>query len=108
MTRIRWLVATALVSATALACGPRKPPDNVLPEAQTRAAALATQPGAQVRSWELEREGGRWVYSYDLDVPDREGVEEVLVDALTGTVVGTEHETEGDEAREAREGEGRT
>ena len=53
------------------ACGSPRPPENALPEAQARAAALAEVPGAAVRSQELEREDGRWVYSYDLEVAGR-------------------------------------
>lgn len=94
-------IFAALLCASVLGCGSRRPPDNVLPEEQARAAALAGLTGARVMSEELEREGGRWIYSYDLEVAGREGVEEVHVDALTGEVVAREHESAEDEAGEA-------
>lgn len=86
-----WLAWILL--CTGSACAGPQPPEDVLPETQARAAALAEVPGARVRSQELEREQGTWVYSYDLEVAGREGVEEILIDAVTGEVVAREHET---------------
>lgn len=74
-----------------------------IPEAQARRTALARVPRGRVRSHELEREHGRLIYSYDIAVPGRAGIEEVTVDARTGRVVTVEHETPADERREARE-----
>jgi uncharacterized membrane protein YkoI len=74
-----------------------------IPEAQARRTALDRIPRGRVRSHELEREHGRLIYSYDIAVPGRSGIEEVTVDALTGRVVTVEHETPAAERREARE-----
>jgi uncharacterized membrane protein YkoI len=74
-----------------------------IPEAQARRTALARVRNGHVRSHELEREHGRLIYSYDIAVPGRTGIEEVTVDARTGRVVTVEHETPADERREARE-----
>jgi len=63
--------------------------------------ALARVPGATLQSGEIEREHRRLVYSFDLAVPGRRGIEEVLVDAVTGAVVSQEHESEAKEAAEA-------
>ena len=60
--------------------------------AQARKAAFARVPDSEVRSAELEEEGGRLVYSFDLAVSGREGVEEVQVDAASGDVVSVKHE----------------
>ncbi len=53
-----------------------------------RATALARVPGGKVRSGELEEEGGKLIYSFDIEVAGNEGVQEVQVDALDGKVVG--------------------
>jgi uncharacterized membrane protein YkoI len=58
-----------------------------------RAAALERVPGGQVVAAELEEEGGLLIYSYDVKVEGREGVQEVHVDAATGKVVQVEHES---------------
>ena len=41
------------------------------------------------------------VWSFDIKVAGKSGIEEVQVDALTGDVVNVEHESPKDEAREA-------
>lgn len=56
------------------------------------AKALARVPGGQVEQLVLEREGGRLIYSLDIKVPEKAGVTEVHVDALSGRVVRVEHE----------------
>lgn len=63
--------------------------------------ALARVPGASLKSGEIEREHRRLVYSFDLTVRGRRGIEEVQVDARTGAVVSQEHESEAAEATEA-------
>ena len=56
------------------------------------ARALARVPGGQVEELVLEREGGKLIYSLDIKVPGKAGIEEVHVDALTGRVLRVEHE----------------
>lgn len=63
--------------------------------------ALASVPGGRVAKGELEEEGGKLIYSFDIKVAGRRGIEEVHVDALTGAVIKTEHEAE-DEATPAK------
>ena len=73
-----------------------------------RATALAEVPGGEVAKMELEREDSLLIWSFDIKVPGQEGVEEVHVDAKTGAVVKTEHEsTESEAAEAAEEGGGR-
>jgi len=57
---------------------------------------------ATVTDSELEVEHGCLVYSFDIRVAGRKGVEEVLVDAGTGKVLTREHETSSQEAKEAK------
>ena len=75
-------------------------------EATARETALARVPNGSVKSSELEREKGKLIYSYDITVPGKSGVEEVNVDAMTGNVIGTEHESakmeKKEEAKEAK------
>ena len=58
-------------------------------------------PNAKVESEELEKEHGKLIYSFDLKVPGKSGVEEVQVDAMTGKLVNTHHETASAEHKEA-------
>ncbi len=95
------LSTTLLTAALVLAACGGKPPANRVDESQARGTALAAVPDATVKSQELEHEDGRWIYSYDLAVPGRSGIEEVHVDALTGKLVAREHEDEAAEAAEA-------
>ena len=70
------------------------------PDAAKTAAAQV--PNGQIQAVELESEDGRLIYSYEIKVPGRSGIEEVNVNAKTGEVVGSEHETPATEKREAQ------
>ena len=61
-------------------------------EDSARTIALKRVPGSAVKELELEREHGLLIWSFDLTVPGKRGVEEVEVDALTGKIVGVQHE----------------
>jgi Na+-transporting NADH:ubiquinone oxidoreductase subunit NqrC len=67
------------------------------------ATALAKVPGGAVQSAEIEKEGGKLVYSFDIKVAGKKGIEEVLIDATTGAVISVDHETPADEAKEAKD-----
>lgn len=67
-----------------------------------RASALALVPHGRIKSAELEREHGRLIYSFDIEAPDRPGVEEVQISALTGRLVSRRHESPAAERRETR------
>ena len=71
-------------------------------EADARKTALAAVPGGKVQSHELERENGKLIYSYDIKVAGKSGVEEVNVDAMTGAIVAHEHEDAKAEAKEKK------
>ena len=70
-------------------------------ESDAAKAAQARVKHGRIQAVELENEGGKLIYSYELKVARRSGVEEVNVDARTGKVVNTEHETAKSEAKEA-------
>jgi uncharacterized membrane protein YkoI len=61
-------------------------------EDSARTVALERVPGSAVKALELEREHGLLIWSFDLTVAGKPGIEEVEVDALTGKVVSVEHE----------------
>ena len=63
--------------------------------------ALAQVSRGRVREAELQEENGTLVYSYDIKARGKSGVEEVMVDAKTGAVVSTKHESAKAEAKEA-------
>jgi hypothetical protein len=65
-----------------------------------RATALAKVPNGTVKSEELEKEHGKLIYSFDIQVPGKSGIEEVNVDAIDGKVLGVEHESARTERRE--------
>lgn len=68
-----------------------------------RAVARRAVPGGVIRSAELENEDRKLIYSFDMAVAGRSGIEEIHVDAMTGRVIKREHEDAEDEAAEARE-----
>jgi uncharacterized membrane protein YkoI len=70
-------------------------------EATARATALKEVPNGVVKSSELEREGGKLIYSYDITVAGKTGIDEVNVNAIDGTVVAKQHETPKAEKAEA-------
>jgi uncharacterized membrane protein YkoI len=71
-------------------------------EADARKTALekVAAAGATITSGGLEIEDGCLLYTYDVKIPGRGGVEEVVIDAGTGKVLAVEHETAVKEAAE--------
>jgi len=76
-------------------------------ETTARETALKEVPNGTVKSSELERENGKLIYSYDITVPGKTGIDEVNVNAMDGTVVAKQHETpkaeKAEAAKEAKE-----
>jgi uncharacterized membrane protein YkoI len=70
-------------------------------EATARATALKEFPTGTVKSSELERENGKLIYSYDITVPGKTGIDEVNVNAIDGSIVAKQHETPKSEKKEA-------
>ena len=73
---------------------------KISPEA-ARTTALARVKGSTIKEEEIEKEGGKLVYAFDLKVAGKSGIEEVLIDAVTGKIVSVDHENAKDEAAEA-------
>ena len=69
--------------------------------AAAEASALAKIPGGSIRAAEIEKEGGKLIYSFEIKVAGRPGIEEVNVDATNGKVIGVEHEDAATESKEA-------
>lgn len=74
---------------------------KITPEAATR-AAMAVVPNGKIESAELEKEDGKLLYSFDIKIAGKSGIEEVQIDAQTGAVLAHEHETPKQEKAEAK------
>ena len=64
-------------------------------------AAMERVPKGEIQTVELEEEDGKLIYSYDIKVPGKTGIDEVTVSAITGKVLNVSHETPADEEKEA-------
>ena len=90
-------VALAL-TAGAFAKAKEKAPTNVISMDVARKIATDSMPG-MVQGEELEREHGKWIYSFDLKSASNSKIHEVQVDAISGKLVSTNAEAD-DEASE--------
>ncbi len=71
-------------------------------EDSARKIALKTVPGSTVKAIEIEEEKGVAIWSVDLTVAGKKGIEEVNIDSKTGKVVAKEHEDAKAEKAEAK------
>jgi len=99
-------LALAAPAAHAQASYKRELPDSLksqakIAEGAAAKTALANVPKGEIAAVELEREKGKLLYSYDIKVPGKKGVEEVHVDAVTGKFLSKEHENPEAEKKEA-------
>jgi uncharacterized membrane protein YkoI len=92
LTRAVALANVLLVSSIACA---KEQHQARFPLEAARAKALSIAPGAVV-SEELEQEGGRWIYSFEIKPTNEKQklVKEVNIDADTGALAGIETENE--------------
>lgn len=127
MKRPLWLATLAIFAATAASAQAPKPaaankplkqadakpkykrdlPAALVKEAKVTEAKAAEEamkavPAGKISSVELEKEDGRFIYSYDFKTTGKAGVDEVHVDAMTGAVVSNVHETPAAEKAEAK------
>jgi Peptidase propeptide and YPEB domain len=65
-----------------------------------RSLARTRVPGATIADEGIEMEAGKLVYSFDMKTRGRRGIDEVLIDALTGVVISVDHEGPAQEAAE--------
>jgi len=114
---MKYQIIAALAGALALgaagvagaqAAGPAHPTaaqmraEARITKAAAQKTALARVPaGSTIEEGELEHENGRTVYSFDIKVPGRSGIQEIQVSAVTGAVVSVTHESPAAEAGEA-------
>jgi uncharacterized membrane protein YkoI len=70
-------------------------------QAAAQATALKQVPNGTVKSSELEREHGKLIYSFDISVAGKSGIEEINVNAIDGSIVAREHETPKMQKKEA-------
>lgn len=94
-------LAQAATSTTAIA--PRAARATLHPRLSANSArkiALARVPNGRIKSEELEREHGRQIWSFDIVVAGKAGIDEVNVDAHTGAVVAVQHEGPREELKE--------
>jgi uncharacterized membrane protein YkoI len=101
---MKYLLLAAAAAAFIPAATPAfaKPQQGRISMARARAVALSAVPLGVVRSAELEREKGRLIYSFDIAVRGRAGVQEVQVSAIDGRLVSVSHENPADERAEHR------
>lgn len=66
------------------------------------ASAQAKVPTGKLDTAEIEEEDGKLIYSLVFKIAGKTGVEEVAVDAMNGKVLGVEHETPEDIAKEKK------
>jgi hypothetical protein len=78
------------------------PPANRISLEKARKTATQAYAGS-VQGEELEFEGGKWLYSFDLKKPKDKNVHEVQVDALSGKVLDVHVETAADESKELQQ-----
>ena len=99
-------VVVAVPAAQAQGKYKRDIPDSLakhakITESAAAAAAHKRVPKGTIDGVELEREKGKLIYSYDIKVPGKSGIDEVNVDAVSGKVIGYSHESAAAEAKEA-------
>ena len=113
MRMVLSVVLVALIGSRALVAAQSKPTvkeekpgllaqATITPDSATATALRAVAKNGKVVGAEIEMEDGLLVYSFDIKVAGRKGVEEVLVNAKTGAVVKVEHESAAAEAAEAK------
>ncbi len=71
--------------------------------ADAEKTALTKAPGGTIKDGELEKEGGKLIWSFDIATPGTKDITEVAVDAITGAVVSVENETPAQQAKEKAE-----
>jgi uncharacterized membrane protein YkoI len=113
--RITRFIPLAAIALTATVAGAQGPTHHKKAETQAdlqkearmtmadaRAMALRTVPNSSVQAGEIEREGGKLIYSFDMKAKGKSGIDEVNIDAMTGKLVSNQHETPKAERAEAQ------
>jgi uncharacterized membrane protein YkoI len=112
------IVTAFTVGLLSLTLSAQTPPQNAAPQKSNIPAALKSQakipletaratalkkvPGV-IKEEELEKENGKLVYSFDIQVTGQKGVTEVQVSAIDGSIVSVEKEDAAAEAKEQKQ-----
>jgi uncharacterized membrane protein YkoI len=70
-------------------------------KADAEKAAMAKVPDGTIKEAELEKEGGKLIWSFDMATPGTQEITEVHVDAKTGAVIAVSKESPEQENKEA-------
>ena len=97
-----WISLLAFLALSTSVQAKETPPKNRVSAEKARAVALKIVSGT-IKGEELEFEGGRWIYSFDIQKTGSPSVNEVHVDALSGKLLDRHTETAADEKREAQD-----
>ena len=103
MKRINLLLIAGLLTALLSACVSEQSKLKSQAKVSKTVAertALAKVPNGTVKEEELEMEGGKLIWSFDIATPDSKNITEVAVDAITGEVLSIDKETPADQAKE--------
>jgi PBP1b-binding outer membrane lipoprotein LpoB len=71
-------------------------------KAEAEKTALNSVPGGMIKEGELEKEHGKLIWSFDISTAGQSGVTEVQVDAITGAIISSVHESAAAEAKEKK------
>lgn len=91
------ILLTLLLAVSPLVAAKEKPKISMK---KAKAIALKQVPGGKIESAELENEGGKLIYSFDIKATT--GITEVNVDAMNGKIVAVQKETPAKEAAEKK------
>lgn len=94
LKKLALVLGSSLALAVPVLAAAQQHPARHVPrvaEPVARQTALARVAG-EVRHEEMEFENHRWIYSYEIKVAGRPGIEEVNVDADSGAIVDVSHE----------------
>src|SRR5580698_5006271 len=98
---ISGLLAAAIIAVGAVGCASEQQEQAELQaqakisKEQAEQTALAKAPGGTIKEGELENEGGKLIWSFDIATPGAKDTTEVNVDAITGDIVSVTSETPG-------------
>ena len=98
MTRMKKLMALLIVAFAVSGIYAAEKPKISMKKA--KAIALKKVPDGKIESAELENEGGKLIYSFD--IKGAAGITEVNVDAINGKVVAVQNESPAKEAAEKK------
>lgn len=102
VSQLSMCVAVSLMISSTIVFAKSMPPANRVSIEAARAEAIKAYSG-KIAGEELEFEGGKWIYSFDLKGRSDKRVHEVHVDAISGKLLDSHTETAADERKEQKE-----